>query len=146
MKFAAFSRRILASLILLGSLGSTASAQYWGGGGGSTIEGDYLRGLGFAAAGMGLYNQRTAIADSINLDTFIRWNEYMAAVANERVLTVGETDDFLKAGGAVCFSFERETLQFEVNLAAASGAGLKVSSRLLSLARRVVGSPEAAKG
>jgi hypothetical protein len=84
MKFAAFSRRILASLILLGSLGSTASAQYWGGGGGSTIEGDYLRGLGFAAAGMGLYNQRTAIANSINLDTFIRWNEYMAAVANEQ--------------------------------------------------------------
>jgi hypothetical protein len=75
-----------------------------------------------------------------------RYVQVLAAVANERVLTVGETADFLKVGGAVCFSFERETLQFEVNLAAASGAGLKVSSRLLSLARRVVSSPEAAKG
>jgi hypothetical protein len=43
-----------------------------------------LRGAGIAAAGMGLYNQRTAIANSINLDTMIRWNEYMAAVANEQ--------------------------------------------------------------
>jgi hypothetical protein len=84
MKLAAFCRRILSTLILLGSLGSTASAQYFGGGGGSTIEGDYLRGLGFAATGMGIYNHQTAIANSINLDTFIRWNEYMAAVANEQ--------------------------------------------------------------
>ena len=33
---------------------------------------------------MGIYNERTAIANSINLDTMIRWNEYMAAVANEQ--------------------------------------------------------------
>ena len=33
---------------------------------------------------MGIYNEKTAIANSINLDTFIRWNEYMAAVANEQ--------------------------------------------------------------
>ena len=51
---------------------------------GSTPAGDYLRGVGIAAAGMGLYNERTAIANSINLDTMIRWNEYMAAVANEQ--------------------------------------------------------------
>jgi hypothetical protein len=75
-----------------------------------------------------------------------RYGQVLAATANTQVLTVGETSDFLKAGGAVGFSFDQETLRFEVNLAAASGAGLKVSSRLLALARRVVNLPEAAKG
>jgi hypothetical protein len=75
-----------------------------------------------------------------------RYGQLLAAVVNQRVLTVGETSDFLKAGGAVCFSFEKDALQFEVNLTAASGAGLKMSSRLLALARRVVNVPEAAKG
>ena len=36
---------------------------------GSTPEGDYLRGVGIAGWGMGLYNLNTAQADSINLDT-----------------------------------------------------------------------------
>jgi YfiR/HmsC-like len=75
-----------------------------------------------------------------------RYGQVLAAVANTQILTVGETSDFLKAGGTVCFSFEKEALQFEVNLWAASGAGLKVSSRLLALAKRVVNLPEAAKG
>ncbi len=48
---------------------------------GSTVEGDYLRGVGVAAAGMGAYNYDSAVAGSINTDTAIRWNEYLAAVA-----------------------------------------------------------------
>jgi len=47
---------------------------------GSTVEGDYLRGVGVAAAGMGVYNYRTAEADAINTNTAIRWNEYVSAV------------------------------------------------------------------
>jgi len=74
-----------------------------------------------------------------------RYGQVFAAVVNQQVLTVGETSGFLQAGGAVCFSFENEVLQFEVNLAAASGAGLKMNSRLLALAKRVVNSPEASK-
>jgi hypothetical protein len=50
---------------------------------GSTPEGDYLRGVGLAAWGMGIYNLETAQADSINLDTGIRFNEYLAAVSEE---------------------------------------------------------------
>ena len=38
-------------------------------GAGSTPQGDYLRGVGIAAMGMGIYNEKTAIAKSINLDT-----------------------------------------------------------------------------
>ena len=41
-------------------------------------------GAGIAAMGMGIYNEKTAIADSINLDTTIRWNEYVAAVVKEQ--------------------------------------------------------------
>ena len=74
-----------------------------------------------------------------------RYGKVLADVAGEEILTVGETCDFLALGGAVCMSFENEGLQFEVNLAALSGARLKMSSRLLTLARRVLHSPEAAK-
>jgi hypothetical protein len=44
------------------------------------------------------------------------------------------------------FFFQNEALQFEVNLEAAPGAHLRMSSRLLALARRVVNKPEPDKG
>jgi hypothetical protein len=61
------------------------------------------------------------------------------------VLTVGETPDFLAAGGIISFTVESEALQFEVNLLAADSARLKISSRLLALARRIVHRLEGAK-
>ena len=48
----------------------------WGGWGG-TAQGDIARGLGYFAIGAGIYNQETAIARSINVDTMIRWNQYV---------------------------------------------------------------------
>jgi hypothetical protein len=51
---------------------------------GSTLAGDYLRGAGIAAWGAGQYNLSTAQAESINLDTAIRFNEYVAAVVKEQ--------------------------------------------------------------
>lgn len=48
---------------------------------GSTVQGDYLRGVGIAAAGMGIYNHETAIANRINTGTAILANEYVSAVA-----------------------------------------------------------------
>jgi hypothetical protein len=61
-------------------------------------------------------------------------------------LTVGETPDFLDLGGMLSFAFQKDELQFEVNLVAANKAHLRISSRLLVLARRVVGSPESSNG
>jgi hypothetical protein len=75
-----------------------------------------------------------------------RYAKLLQALDGAGVLTVGETEDFLRDGGAISFSFERETLQFEVNLVAADSAHLRISSRLLALARRVVNRAEAAKG
>ena len=65
-----------------GRSGRQCPAQFVGPG--STPQGDYLRGVGIAAMGMGIYNEKTAIAESINLDTTIRWNEYVAAVVKEQ--------------------------------------------------------------
>ena len=49
----------------------------WGGGGGQTYTGDVARGLGQMAAGVGVYNQQTAIATSINAQTAMQFNQYM---------------------------------------------------------------------
>lgn len=57
--------------------GAGASAQFNWVGAGSTPQGDYLRGVGVAAFGMGVYNLDTAQANSINVNTEIRWNEYV---------------------------------------------------------------------
>jgi hypothetical protein len=74
---------VVASIVVVGasSSGGTASAQFGGRGGGfgggSTVQGDILRGQGMAAWGMGQFNLSTAMANSINTDTAIRWNEYV---------------------------------------------------------------------
>jgi hypothetical protein len=49
----------------------------WGGWGGQTVQGDIATGLGAYAAGAGYYNLKTAVADSINADTVMRWNQYL---------------------------------------------------------------------
>jgi len=48
----------------------------WGGWGG-TVQGNVARGLGYYAMGAGVYNEDTAVANAINLDTLIRWNQYL---------------------------------------------------------------------
>lgn len=75
-----------------------------------------------------------------------RYTKILQAVAGGDVLTIGETPDFLDAGGAMSFTEQPEAggsqLQFEVNLLAANSAHLRISSKLLAVARRVVKSPE----
>lgn len=52
------------------------------------------------------------------------------------VLTVGETDGFTQTGGMVNFVLEGNKIRFEIRDDAAKKAGLKISSKLLSLALR----------
>lgn len=59
---------------------ASTSAQFNVIGPGSTADGDYFRGVGVAAFGMGYYNLATAQATSINVDSAIRVNEYIASV------------------------------------------------------------------
>jgi hypothetical protein len=53
------------------------------------------------------------------------------------VLTVGETDAFLAAGGAIRLTVEGDRLQFEISTAATERAGLGLSSQLLMLAKTI---------
>jgi hypothetical protein len=73
-------RRLVAALVALTCTAPHVRAQFNFVGPGSTVEGDYLRGVGIAAFGMGIYNRETAIANSINLDTAIRYNEYIYSI------------------------------------------------------------------
>jgi hypothetical protein len=72
----------LGLVLILSVTGGTARAQYgwgWGGWGGwgETPQGSIARGLGALYAGEGMYNQQTAVARSINEDTWQRWNQYL---------------------------------------------------------------------
>jgi YfiR/HmsC-like len=71
-----------------------------------------------------------------------RYAKVLRIAQGQGILTVGETNDFLSAGGMLSFVFQNGTLQFDVDLAAANEAHLRVSSRLLVLARRVLNNPE----
>jgi hypothetical protein len=52
-------------------------------------------------------------------------------------LTVGETEGFAEQGGMINLTVEENKVHFEVNPLAAERAGLKISSKLLSIARIV---------
>ncbi len=62
----------------------------------------------------------------------------LEAVKGTQILTVGDGEGFLEAGGILRFGVEGGAMQFEVNLGAAKCAGLKIDARLLSMAHRVV--------
>jgi len=64
--------------------------------------------------------------------------EIIDTVKDNCVLTVGETKDFLGCGGIVGFITEEKKIKFEINLIAAGNAQLKVRSKLLRLAKRVI--------
>lgn len=63
--------------------------------------------------------------------------EIINLVKDHSVLTVGQTDDFLKAGGIINFIVEDEKVRFEINTAAAKQAKLDIRSKLLRLAKKV---------
>jgi hypothetical protein len=66
----------------------------------------------------------------------------LEALQGQNVLTVGEDGAFTQCGGIINFVKEDNRVRFEVNVTAAERAGLKISSRLLALARVVKGSAQ----
>ncbi len=65
----------------------------------------------------------------------------LANLKGDPVLTVGDSEHFAQEGGMIGFSLEENKVRFEINLNAAQLAKLKISARLLELARTVIGSP-----
>ena len=65
-----------------------------------------------------------------------RLPEILAGLRGASVLTVGETDRFNESGGIINFVRQGNKIRFQINEVAAKSAGLKLSSKLLSLASR----------
>jgi len=59
------------------------------------------------------------------------------SAANPAVLTVGEGEDFIRQGGVIAFVIDNRRVRFDINVKAATNVGLKLSSKLLSVARSV---------
>ena len=53
------------------------------------------------------------------------------------VLTVGEGENFVREGGIIGFVIDNRRVRFDINRTAAEAAGLKVSSKLFTVARVV---------
>ena len=70
-----------------------------------------------------------------------RMPEVLARVEGTPVLTVGDTDGFLRAGGMINFVLEDNKVRFLINQAAAERSGLRISSKLLRLAKGTTPSP-----
>jgi hypothetical protein len=64
-------------------------------------------------------------------------SQILASLKDKKTLTVGETPTFLSSGGMINFTLLDNRIRFEINLSAAERAGLKLSSKLLSLATTV---------
>jgi hypothetical protein len=68
-----------------------------------------------------------------------RGTRLTSAVRDVPVLTVGDSPRFLEQGGAIGFVVENSRVRFDVSASSIQRAGLKVSSKLLRVARSVDG-------
>ena len=66
-----------------------------------------------------------------------RAEQTLGAIKGLPILTVGDRDDMAETGNMIAFLIEENRVRFEINLDIAELAGLKISSRLLKLAKTV---------
>jgi hypothetical protein len=66
------------------------------------------------------------------------YHDIVELVGDSGVLTIGEMESFTAKGGIIGFVVEKKKVRFEINLTAAKRANLKISSKLLRLAKRVI--------
>ncbi len=64
--------------------------------------------------------------------------QILEGLGGASVLTVGDSKGFADLGGMINFVLENDRVQFEVNRKAAEQVGLKISSKLLSVAKFVI--------
>jgi hypothetical protein len=58
----------------------------------------------------------------------------LATTQNQNILTVGDSPNFLRWGGMVRFFTEKGKIRLEINSDAARSSGIRISSKLLSVA------------
>ena len=69
-----------------------------------------------------------------------RLGEILAAAKGQPVLTVTESEDALSSGSMINFVAAEEKVRFDIALPSAERGQLKISSRLLAVARKVLSS------
>jgi hypothetical protein len=73
--------------------------------------------------------------------------QILERIKGSSILTVGETDGFVQSGGVINFFVEGNKVRLEVNLDAAARARLKISAKVIAVARLVkVDSPPGGRG
>jgi hypothetical protein len=102
---------------------------------GKTVQGRDLVIRGYHAG----ENMRGASILFISASEKKRLPQILAALHGSSVLTVADMDGFLVAGGIIQFVLENDRVRFAINVSAATQARLKISSKLLSLARATPG-------
>ncbi len=110
------------------------------------FKGEIRQGLSGRTAGGHPIQIRRIRADDSLLDChviFVRASErrtaakLLASLKGANILTVGEDKSFADEGGLINMSLDENRLRFEVNLDAAMQTRLKISSKILGLARIV---------
>lgn len=64
-----------------------------------------------------------------------RQQQWLAKVQNQAILTIADNLEFIKEGGMISLYIEDDRVQFVVNQSMTQGTGLKLSARMLQLAR-----------
>ena len=62
-------------------------------------------------------------------------SQILESLKGKCVLTIGETEGFAQTGGVINFTLEENKVHFEINVDTAERAHLKISSKLLALAK-----------
>jgi hypothetical protein len=65
----------------------------------------------------------------------IRYGAILTELRTGHVLTVGESDGFIEEGGIINLKLDSGKVQIQINTNAAEQAGVRISSKLLSLAQ-----------
>jgi hypothetical protein len=100
----------------------------------STLAGETASGRAFASRVVG---GDAASCHILFIPRGVSPTPYLRRLGAAPVLTVGESPKFINQGGMVNFVLEDGRVRFEVNPQAAAKSQLKISSRLLQLARVV---------
>jgi hypothetical protein len=68
--------------------------------------------------------------------------QLLSGLQQSSVLTVGQSDQFIRLGGMINLALNHATIELEIDPEASNSAGLKISSRLLVVARVVKAQPQ----
>lgn len=100
------------------------------------LQGETVRGRKLEARRIGA-GQRPQSCHILFVDPELKEVRQLLWSVDPGTLTVGEGSQFLADGGIIAFVQDERKIRFEINQAAAEERGLKLSSRLLSIAKPV---------